>query len=75
MKTLILFIGIGIFSTFGIHKNSDVVIRKSDLVEGRQTFTVIVDGKTMEYMYAEEIAKSLQTGVWEYNEDLALGVR
>jgi hypothetical protein len=44
-------------------------------VEGRQTFTVIVDGKTMEHMYAEEIAKSLQTGVWEYNEDLALGIR
>jgi hypothetical protein len=65
----------GLLSTFGIHKNSDVVIRKSDLVEGRQTFTVIVDGKTMEHMYAEEIAKSLQTGVWEYNEDLALGIR
>jgi len=75
MKTIILFIGMGLLSTFGIHKNSDVVIRKSDLVEGRQTFTVIVDGKTIEYMYAEEIAKSLQTGVWEYNEDLALGVR
>lgn len=75
MKTLILFIGMGILSTFGIHKKSDVVIRKSDLVEGRQTFTVIVDGKTFEYMYAEEIAKSLQTGVWEYNEDLSIGVR
>lgn len=62
----------GILSTFWIHKKSDVVIRKSDLVDGRQTFTVIVDGKTMEYMYAEEITKSLQTGVWEYNEDLAL---
>lgn len=72
MKTLILFIGMGILSTFWIHKKSDVVIRKSDLVDGRQTFTVIVDGKTMEYMYAEEITKSLQTGVWEYNEDLAL---
>lgn len=75
MKALILFIGIGILSTFGIHKKSDVVIIKSDLVEGRQTFTVIVDGKTMEYMYAEEIANSLRTGVWEYNEDLALGIR
>lgn len=75
MKTIILFIGIGIFSTFGIHKKSDVVISKSDLVEGRQTFTVIVDGKTFEYMYAEEIAKSLQTGIWEYNEDLAIDIR
>lgn len=72
MKTLILFIGMGLLSTFGIHKKSDLVIRKSYLVEGRQTFTVIVDGKTLEYMYAEEIAKSLQTGVWEYNEDLAI---
>lgn len=75
MKALILFIGIGILSTFGIHKKSDVVISKSDLVEGRQTFTVIVDGKTFEYMYAEEVANSLRTGVWEYNEDLTLGVR
>lgn len=75
MKTLILFIGMGILSTFGIHKKSDVVIRKSDLFEGRQTFTVIVDGKTMEYMYAEEIAMSLKTGKWEYNEDLAIIVR
>lgn len=37
----------------------------------RPTFTVIFeDEKVIQYMYPEEIANSLITGVWEYNEDL-----
>ena len=47
-----------------------VIIQESDKVEGRQTYHVKVGKVTYEYMYAEEIANSLKTGVWEYNEDL-----
>lgn len=47
-----------------------IVIQESDKVEGRQTYHVKVGKNTYEYMYAEEIANSLKTGVWEYNEDL-----
>ena len=47
-----------------------VVIQNAGDVEGRKTYHVKVGKKTYEYMYAEEIANSLKTGVWEYNEDL-----
>lgn len=47
-----------------------VIIQEADKVEGRQTYHVKVGKVTYEYMYAEEIANSLKTGVWEYNEDL-----
>lgn len=49
-----------------------IVIQEADKVEGRQTYHVKVGKKTYQYMYAEEIANSLKTGVWEYNEDLKL---
>ena len=42
-----------------------------NIVDGRQTFSVqIGDSLFMDYMYPEEIAQSLKTGVWQYNEDL-----
>jgi len=47
-----------------------VVIQNAGDVEGRKTYHVKVGKVTYEYMYAEEIANSLKTGVWEYNEDL-----
>ena len=47
-----------------------VVIQNAGDVEGRKTYHVKVGKVTYEYMYAEEIANSLETGVWEYNEDL-----
>ena len=48
-----------------------VIIPTDNYVDGRQTFNVRIEGKAaMEYMYAEEIANSLITGVWDYNEDL-----
>jgi hypothetical protein len=30
------------------------------------------NGSTIEYMYAEEIAASIASGKWQYNEDLIL---
>jgi hypothetical protein len=62
------------------HKNhvkcdaySSVIIVPSDSHDGRPTFTVYFsDGKALDYMYAEEIAQSLNTGKWEYDEDLTL---
>lgn len=47
-----------------------VVIQNAGEVECRKTYHVKVGKVTYEYMYAEEIANSLKTGVWEYNEDL-----
>jgi hypothetical protein len=52
--------------------NDKVVIEKAGDVEGRKTYHVKVGKKTYEYMYAEEIAHALTTGVWVYNEDLKL---
>lgn len=77
MKTIIFVIAI---SLFGCSRNSDdvvvnkseVVIHTSDMVEGRQTYTVVLGDTIVEHMYAEEIAQSLITGVWGYNEDLKI---
>lgn len=51
-------------------KSDGVLIRKSDMVEGRQTYTVVLGDTIVEHMYAEEIAQSLIDGQWAYNEDL-----
>ena len=52
---------------------SSIIIVPSDTAEGRPTFTVYFsDGKALDYMYAEEIAQSLKTGKWQYDEDLTL---
>lgn len=47
-----------------------IVIPTDNYVDGRQTFSVLVDGYAMDYMFPEEIANSLITGEWDYNEDL-----
>ena len=47
-----------------------VIYPTKNIVDGRQTFSVIIGEYAMDYMYAEEIAQSLKTGKWEYNEDL-----
>jgi hypothetical protein len=42
-------------------------------VDGRKKFDVIIsDENVKEAMYAEEIAKSLITGIWQYNEMLTI---
>lgn len=52
-------------------KDSIIIYPTSNIVDGRQTFSVVINDSTgMDYMYAEEIAKALKTGVWEYDEDL-----
>lgn len=53
---------------WGSEKN--IVIEKAGLSEGRKTYHVKVGDKMYEYMYSEEIAQSIKTGVWEYNEYL-----
>lgn len=65
MKALILALCI-----WGCEKK--VIIQEANKVEGRQTYHVKVGKKTYEYMYAEEIANALKTGVWVYNEDLTI---
>ena len=51
-----------------------VVILPADSTDdGRPTFDVIIsDENVMEHMYPEEIANSLNSGKWEYNEMLEL---
>lgn len=48
----------------------------ADTVEGRQTYNVLFEDETgLDSMYPEEIAKSLVTGRWQYNEDLIVTER
>jgi len=49
-----------------------VIFPTTNYVDGRQTFSVIVNNRAYDYMYPEEIAQALKTGVWEYNEDLSV---
>jgi hypothetical protein len=52
---------------------SSIIIVPSDTTDGRPTFTVYFsDGKALDYMYPEEIAQSLNTGKWDYDETLML---
>lgn len=49
-----------------------VVIPVGD-VDGRKKYDVVIsDENVKESMYPEEIAQSLNTGVWQYNEMLRL---
>lgn len=72
MKAIILMIGMALLVTSCQKKEDGVVIRKSDMVEGRQTYTVVLGDTIIEHMYAEEIAQSLIDGEWAYNEDLTI---
>lgn len=61
-------------TTKNFSKDSYMVV-PTDTLDGRPMYSILVkDGKItkciMENMYAEEIANSLKTGVWQYNEDL-----
>jgi hypothetical protein len=42
-------------------------------VDGRRVYNVkFPDGKVLDHMYAEEVTRGLNTGIWEYDEDLKL---
>lgn len=44
-----------------------------DSVDGRPTYTVLFnDGRALDQMYPEEIAQSLITGKWTYDETLTI---
>ena len=44
---------------------------KKENVHDRQTYTLkTAEGKVYEYVYEEEIIEYIQTGTFEYNEDL-----
>ena len=50
-----------------------IVIIPSGDVEGRKKFNVLFnDEEGMDSMYPEEIAKSMITGIWQYNEMLTI---
>ena len=57
-----------------ISKDSYIMV-PTDTLDGRPMYSILIkEGRhtkcVMENMYAEEIAYSLKTGVWQYNEDL-----
>jgi hypothetical protein len=44
---------------------------KKENIQDRQTFTICcADSKTYEFVYLEEIFEYIETGTFEYNEDL-----
>jgi hypothetical protein len=50
-----------------------IILIPTDSVDGRPTYSVLLpDGTAMDGMYPEEIALSLNEGVWQYNETLTL---
>jgi hypothetical protein len=54
-------------------KDGRIILIPTDSVDGRPTYSVLLpDGTAMDSMYPEEIALSLNEGVWQYNETLKL---
>lgn len=54
-------------------KYEKITLVFSDSVDGRPTYCVeFPDSTLIDAMYPEEIGNSLNTGVWQYNEDLKL---
>lgn len=52
---------------------NSIVLVKTDSNDHRPVYTVIFeDDKTEDYMYAEEIAYGLTTGIWRSDEDLKI---
>lgn len=50
-----------------------VVVHSGDSMNHRPLFHVYLNHRHLiEHMYAEEIAESLRTGNWAYNEDLRI---
>jgi hypothetical protein len=74
MKYIIIIISIMLFSFTLIQQpgySNSIVLIPADTVDNRPTFHVIFhDSSYIEHMYPEEIAQSLITGEWDYNEDL-----
>jgi hypothetical protein len=51
--------------------NSDIIITLADTVDDRKTYNIqFSDGTGLDSMYPEEIAQSLISGKWNYDEDL-----
>jgi hypothetical protein len=52
-------------------EHKGILLIPTDTVDGRPVYSVLLDdGTGLDLMYAEEIAHSLVTGKWQYNEDL-----
>jgi hypothetical protein len=48
-----------------------IVLEFADTIDGRPTYNVLLsDTSQFDCMYPEEIANSLNTGTWHYNETL-----
>jgi hypothetical protein len=48
-----------------------IIPEKKENIQDRQTYTICcADSKTYEFVYIEEIFEYIETGSFEYNEDL-----
>ena len=57
----------------GNYPDDKMVIIPVDSVDGRPVYDVVLKNDSLvEHMYAEEIAYSLTTGKWQYNEMLRI---
>lgn len=53
-----------------------MVVPTGDTVDGRPTYNILFEDETgLDSMYPEEIAQSLNSGKWEYNEMLEINER
>lgn len=46
------------------------VVSPTEEVDGRQTYSIKLETSAIDYAYKEEILEWIETGTFEYNEDL-----
>jgi len=68
MKTILILFAL---LKFEVMKHTGEVIQ-IDTHEGRETYTITIEGKKIEHAYKEEIVNYLITHEFTYNEDLTL---
>lgn len=82
----VVFLGIGVIGGRTVFTNNSkcerahldiydgrFVIIPVDTIDGRKVYNVVfADERGMDRMYAEEIANSMITGKWDYNQDLVI---
>ena len=75
---LVIAFGLGSYTTFSLTKKQNppknaVMIIKSKVIDGRQTFNVLFkDGKVLDNMYGEEVLNGLTNENWSYDEDMTI---
>jgi hypothetical protein len=57
----------------GNYPDNKIVLIPTDTIDGRPVYDVVLKNDSLvEHMYSEEIANSLNTGKWQYDEMLRI---